>query len=144
MATGDDPQAVLSQQMSIEALTGGVGVENMNAETYEDYFRRARLVTRELGIAPGKSSLIVNGRVCIPKLHLLANLKIRCISGTGRRSIPNWRVRCRRLQGFRDIRISEENTLSFSCAGDHITLIRRLQSVCSDQFDYRERTYPLP
>jgi hypothetical protein len=127
--TGDDAQAVLSQQMSIEVLTGGVGVENMNAKTYEDYVRRARLVTQELGIPPGKSSLIVNGRVCILKLHLLANLKIRCISGTGRRSIPNWRVRCRRLQGFRNIRISEENTLSFSWTREHIILIRWLRSV---------------
>jgi UDP-glucose:glycoprotein glucosyltransferase len=50
-----------SQQELVDKLTMGVKITGLS----EGYLHASRLVARELGLAPGQTALLVNGRVSL-------------------------------------------------------------------------------
>ncbi|KII87653.1 glycosyltransferase family 24 protein [Plicaturopsis crispa FD-325 SS-3] len=65
--THNNPQVVLAKdEGSLDKLTGGVGLNDIDAAEYASYEKSCRLVARELGLAPGEQALIVNGRIVGP------------------------------------------------------------------------------
>jgi hypothetical protein len=76
-------QIPLGKTDAYEALTEGVHLDHLKPEEYVDYVKAGRLVARELGLAPGQSALVVNGRVSVPWLVSLFfvnfNLKTRLL-----------------------------------------------------------------
>jgi UDP-glucose:glycoprotein glucosyltransferase len=61
-------QVPLGKTDAYKALTDGVNVDHLQLEGYVDYVKAGRLLARELGLAPGQSALVVNGRVSAPEL----------------------------------------------------------------------------
>ncbi|KAG6833463.1 hypothetical protein H0H87_006830 [Tephrocybe sp. NHM501043] len=61
-----DGQTILSQDEMVRELTEGVKKADFNPIYYADYVKASRLVAREIGVAPGKQALLVNGRVVGP------------------------------------------------------------------------------
>ncbi|KIM46645.1 glycosyltransferase family 24 protein [Hebeloma cylindrosporum] len=60
-------QIPLGKKDGYEALMeDGVHLDDLKMEEYVDYVKAGRLVARELGLAPGQSALVVNGRVVGP------------------------------------------------------------------------------
>jgi len=71
-------QIPLGKTDAYEALTGGVHLDHFKAEEYVDFMKAGRLVARELGLAPGQSALVVNGRVSVPWLACIFIFIIIC------------------------------------------------------------------
>jgi len=61
--TSEGSQIPLGKRDAYKLLTEGVNVHQLKPEEYADYVKAGRLVARELGLAPGQSALVVNGRV---------------------------------------------------------------------------------
>lgn len=76
-------QIPLGKTDAYEALTEGVHLDHLKLEEYVDYVKAGRLVARELGLVPGQSALVVNGRVSVPWLFLcfllISSLKTRLL-----------------------------------------------------------------
>jgi UDP-glucose:glycoprotein glucosyltransferase len=77
-------QIPLGKTDAYEALTESVHLDHLKLEEYVDYVKAGRLVARELGLAPGQSALVVNGRVSAPWsltrfISINLNLKTRSL-----------------------------------------------------------------
>ena len=58
-----------SRDAVIRKLAGDVEPAEYEALIYDDYVKSARRVARELGVQPGQSALVVNGRVSVFALY---------------------------------------------------------------------------
>jgi UDP-glucose:glycoprotein glucosyltransferase len=56
-------QAILSRDAALGEITGGVKLHEVDAEEYSKFTSSSRLVARKLGLSPGQTALLVNGRV---------------------------------------------------------------------------------
>jgi UDP-glucose:glycoprotein glucosyltransferase len=56
-------QTVISEQATINDLTGGVLLKDISKEAYTKYLTSTHLLAREIGLRPGEQALVVNGRV---------------------------------------------------------------------------------
>ncbi|KAI0042052.1 glycosyltransferase family 24 protein [Auriscalpium vulgare] len=63
---GEEGQKVLSPAASLDKIMGGVDVEDVNVENYEDYIRTSAQVVKRLGLLPGSTVLVLNGRIVGP------------------------------------------------------------------------------
>jgi hypothetical protein len=48
---------------SLDEITGGVALADIDRDDYRRYVETSRLVANAAGLAPGASGLIINGRV---------------------------------------------------------------------------------
>ncbi|KAI0266194.1 UDP-glucose:glycoprotein glucosyltransferase-domain-containing protein [Gloeopeniophorella convolvens] len=69
LGLGSEPvgeQTVLDTIISLEDITGGVPLEDVDKNDYRQYVEIGRLVAEKAGLAPGASGLIINGRIVGP------------------------------------------------------------------------------
>lgn len=57
---------MISEQATINDLTGGVLLKDVSREVYDKYLTSSHLLAQEIGIEPGEQALVVNGRVVGP------------------------------------------------------------------------------
>ena len=78
-----------SRDAVIRKLTGDVEPAEYEALIYDDYVKSTRRVARELGVRPGQSALVVNGRVRVLALYWIYALLMHGCCGS-------WLVHLRR------------------------------------------------
>lgn len=91
------PQTVLSQQDTLNELTGGVASDDFSAEAYAQFTKSSRLVARELQLGPGQQALLINGRVSVP--HISPRLILKSCDEGGW-PLRRRGIRRRRLQSL--------------------------------------------
>ncbi|KAI0314345.1 UDP-glucose:glycoprotein glucosyltransferase-domain-containing protein [Amylostereum chailletii] len=68
VAAGDEDQTILSPKASLADLMGGTTLDNINPEVYKQYVEAGGLIAQRLGLRPGNSAILINGRVVGPFL----------------------------------------------------------------------------
>ena len=58
-------QTLLDTPHSLDEITGGVAIADLDEDVYHRYVEASRLVAEKVGLVPGAAGLIVNGRVSV-------------------------------------------------------------------------------
>jgi hypothetical protein len=58
----------LLEMPSVDEITGGITLANLDKDDYHRYTEASRLVAEKVGLVPGAAGLIINGRVSVTHL----------------------------------------------------------------------------
>jgi UDP-glucose:glycoprotein glucosyltransferase len=77
--SGQGGQVLLSMPSSL----GEVTLADVDKDDYRRYVKEGRVAAERVGIAPGASGLIINGRVRFTVLHIVSNRDVPCLQIIG-------------------------------------------------------------